>query len=332
MKPILNNGSQDLEVNAIFIQPSSHCANNCKGCYVKARGPAQESNPFMNKFLKKCIFGEGITVNQITIAMNDLPFMLGDEVTPEASDLFNFWNLTLYFLLAKTEPEVHMTFNSLASLLEYQEYHHYMGIQERPITNLDMMSFSHIKKSDLEAIANYTKEVDINYNHLIPRNITSYNIDDYVAHIEEVGRVVNSIYLIIFKKPMDGLLSSSELEPASSRLAHSITVINTLRERLSKSVRSKIHVDGCLQDVRQSKRTGYGCSSNVSRFQVWPDGSVSGCPYAKRGFGEGKTRSVQDIMDNIREAKEHYEFRDRCNLTQVYDSICGLARSKRTKV
>ncbi len=91
-------------------------------------------------------------------------------------------------------------------------------------------------------------------------------------------------------------------------------------ERLPTNVRNKVSVDGCLQDTIKYTKTGFGCSSNVSRVQVWPDGSVTGCPYAFSSDGPiGKT--AEDILDNIISARKQYDFKQKCHLPEVYNSI-----------
>lgn len=316
MRPILNCSPDSLEVNALFVQPTYDCAGNCKGCYVKARNQNQQISVLelvnmLWRFIKK---RGGCWANQITCSI--------DENDPtKGTKSLEFFNETLHILRTASslsdKPKVHFTCKSIETIKQYT-------IVTNPAQHvglLDMISFSTIKQSDIPNIIKLKPLVDVNYNHLIPANITSQNIAEYVENIAKIGENVHSIYLIINKDPQGIELNQEEFAIARAKLIHDIAVINTLREKLPKSVWKKCNIDGCLQDIRRSRRTGYGCSSNVSRFQVWPDGSVSGCPYAASGVGEGRTKTVQDILENIKEARATYDFRERCTLREIYNSI-----------
>lgn len=318
MRPILNCSSDSLEVNALFIQPTYDCGGNCKGCYVKARNKQGQINPkeIINLVWRFVMGQNGCRANQITCSI--------DQWNVDQSDALHYFLMELAGVLMtsavkrEVRPEVHLTMRSPQTLKEYTWYD-YIELYK----SIDMVSYSTLsntkeENTDIKDICRLTK---VNYNHLIPANITSQNIAEYVKNIAKIGENVHSIYLIVNKDLQRKELSQEEFAIARAKLIHDITVINTLRERLPKSVWKKCNIDGCLQDIRRSRRTSYGCSSNVSRFQVWPDGSVSGCPYAASGIGEGRTRTVQDILANIKEARATYDFGERCTLRKIYDSI-----------
>jgi hypothetical protein len=112
------------------------------------------------------------------------------------------------------------------------------------------------------------------------------------------------------------------------RMQNDISYIQTMLGRLPEHVRSKTNVDGCLEDTIRFSRTGFGCSSNVSRLQIWPDGSVSGCPYAFNG-STPPGLSLEDLLANIRAARETYDF-DRCHLPDVHNSILQRPKARKS--
>jgi hypothetical protein len=331
MKPILD-ATNPLELNALFLQPTRWCGLDCSGCYVKEhnRGeedfhiaPAVWSQLFKKFYLSKpSEKGLKCWANQITIAVDDL------SKSPEhALKMTDIFTSIIFECLVDQQmeeyPEVHATFNSVKTMSSYG-----MDDSERMraiLQAFDMYSFSHINNEELEVLKKAKGELgdkfQVNYNHLIPTNVTSLNIDKYIDKMTKIGKVVDHIYLVMFKTPVGKERNDLVKIGDKSRMESDIAYINTILERLPGSVRRKVSVDGCLQDTIKHTKTGFGCSSNVSRVQVWPDGSVSGCPYA---FESGRSgRTVEDILVNIARARKEYDFKDKCHLPEVYDSITG---------
>jgi hypothetical protein len=262
--------------------------------------------------------------NQVTISIDDIPPPTGDDSSRPAHMIGLFcaamkaWqNARNSFgnLLPSEEmhiPELHMTFNT--------ERRSHLG-NVHVAQTVDMLSFSNINHKSLKFIQHLANHTHVNYNHLVPSNVTSFNINEHVKRMTEIGEVVDSIYMVMFKTPVGGKRNKLVEIGDQQRMSSDITYINTMLDRLPKDVRRKVHVDGCLKDTIRHRQTGFGCSSNVSRVQVWPDGSVSGCPYSFSGStGPGKT--AEDILGNIRKARGQYDFDDRCHLPSVYDSLC----------
>lgn len=335
MLPVLSMGGPRLEVNALFIQPTRWCDLDCKGCYVKEHSggemgyhtPVEEQYKLFTKFFE----GEEAWANQITIAIDNFPPDLGMTEPPSRllglpynRAMMRRHMITLFHTvmtqLARDPnhhgPEVHMTFNSDQVL---KEYLHAVNWSDNNAGLLSVVSLSHIK--NIEYVKDLAKHTHINYNHLVPGNVTSFNIDKHVERMTRIGEVVDSIYMVIFKSPVGRERSDIVEIGDRSRMLSDLSYIRTMMERLPEHVRRKIHVDGCVKDTAKFLKTGFGCSSNVSRFQVWPDGSVSGCPYAFSADGGVTGKTAEDIMDNIRAARSRYDFKERCHLPSVYNSI-----------
>ena len=332
MKSILSMGTDCLELNALFIQPTRWCALNCSGCYVKEHEGGEDSyhirwGEWANLFTE--IFeGKSIYTNQLTISMDDIPADRHMEMTGI------FAGAIYGKSLSKTNTELHMTFHTLDTFSKYhgammKKYH----IDSKK--HIDMISFSHIKPDHLRFIRIFPRWTEkcpmINYNHLPPKNVSSENINKHVDSIEEIGQAVDHIYMLVTKSPMGKERNKFSQVADSERLRSDIAYINTIRERVSPDVRKKITVDGCVQDTRESLKTGFGCSSNVSRFQVWPDGSVTGCPYAFSG-GPKIAHNAKDILENIRAARDRYDFRSICTLPSDYTYSPRRSKDQGTQI
>lgn len=333
MLPVLNVSGPRLEVNALFLQPTRWCAINCKGCYVKEHEGGENGyhTPYteQEKLFRYFYNGEIAWANQITVAIDNLPAPEADAValfghvseeTRRYAHMVNIFQSIIDYIEAnKTDqsPEVHMTFNSD---LVFEEYTSKRGVGAvNTARQLSVLSFSNIKR--MEYVKYLAKHTHVNYNHLIPGNVTSFNIDKHVERMTRIGEIVDSIYMVIFKSPVGAPRTELVQVGDQSRMRSDLSYIRTMMERLPEHVRRKINVDGCLKDTVNSFRTGFGCSSNVSRFQVWPDGTVSGCPYAFSQDGQPTGKTAEDIMANIRAARKRYDFRDRCHLPETYNSL-----------
>tara|TARA_Y100000310_G_scaffold337052_1_gene423132 strand:+ start:1184 stop:2302 length:1119 start_codon:yes stop_codon:yes gene_type:complete len=357
--PIINKLSSRVEVNTLFLQPTPWCARNCKGCYVKERnvGGAQRYKkevitPVADQFKLIKLFCEGklALANEITVAMDDLPTHRGQQY-----HMVHLYDLIMGYIRESQDqnrplPRMHMTFHTMNTYLSYVDrtkrnsdwYRRSVLFEDTwetlalPGHLLDMINFSQltpnpITKNMLSVIRNKTP---VNYNYLIPRNLNQGNIAKHVAHLAEIAEHVDHIYLVIYKNPIGKERNSKEILEAQKNMANDRFYLHALNDNLPEHLRKKIHIDGCLKDIFKFKFTGYGCPSNVSRFQVWPDGAVSGCAYADKSICTTIGRSAGQVLQNIREARKKYDFTDApCHLRDDLDNSNQLLNDlKSTRV
>lgn len=312
------SSSGPIHLHHLFIQPSYMCGLHCKGCYVMDHKNADD--PFVNmlpeadwwRFLTQ--FGKEITADQLSVSMD----YLGKEQVKNRFMISWFDHLQdarlAWGCREGKEPEVHFT---AYNVYTFQRYIAFSRIQAP-----DLLSISNLTVDDIPWLTEAGQAMELNYNHTVPWGVTSQNIDKYVEKLNLIGQAVDSIHLVINKPMMDKKPPSLVQLGKVSRMRTDVAYIGTLMKRLDPDVRKKLHVDRCLQDVYKNAQSGFGCSANISKFTVWPDGSVSGCPYAGSGTTDRAYRA-QDIMDNIRKAAQQYEFRDRCHLPAIYDRLSG---------
>lgn len=329
MKPILNNSNPNrMELGALFLQPTRWCSLSCKGCYVKEH-QGGEDDPHLSSRIWEVLFKQFYTgphwANQITIAVDDLPRMeaLYSAAGPTLSKRGAFMGDIIYHILANLRsnhqdehPEVHMTFHTPYTLIAYEGQGVY-GWEK-----LSMVSFSEMpltEKSKVVYDSFRTHNVPINFNYMVPQK---WDTDLEVKKLLSIAATYAShIYLVMFKTPIgrdDPFKVPKGIEVWKNYKLYFEQVV----DKLPDSVKSIITPDGCFSDTIKYSRTGFGCSSNISRFQVWPDGSVSGCPYAHSSNTKGG-EDVTTILENIREAKKQYDFSSRCHLPMVNASLAG---------
>lgn len=318
MRNILNVSGDKIELNALFIQPSRLCAGNCAGCYVKEHVQTKEymEPTLFGKLIWAAIEDRVLFANQITVSFDLLP----EDDWHKSILLAYYKKLSEQVRNAKEQgvdlPAIHGTFTHADSFIEYKRS---ISSHSDPF---DMVSISNLPTpADAERIlANNGGAMagrHINFNHQIPEYICSDNIDEYVKHMETIAKAVSTIYLVIHKFPVGKEMTVEDEIRFKNRLTHDLTVIHTLNKRLTDNARAKLIYDGCLADTAKFAKDGHGCSSNISRIQVWPDGSVTGCAYAHQS-STGPAETIELLIDNIRAVRKEYDFREKCYLPSFY--------------
>ena len=339
--PIINMLSSRVEAHTLFLQPTPWCARNCKGCYVKERNPEGTQDyipsvtPPMEQFelLKMFCKGELAWANEITIAMDDFP-----TSRKQQNHMFALFNWTFSMIhnckqLSIPLPAMHMTFHTVPTYLSYvgiakrncnwfkESYTDWEGLAF-PAQLLDMINFSQISpdnETTKKLLKEIRKETPVNYNYLIPRNTNKGNIRKHIEHLTRVGEMVDHIYLVIYKDPVGQLRTSEQTARGQENMANDRFYIEQMQKHLPAHIKRKINIDGCLKDVEKFNATGYGCSSSISRFQVWPDGSVTGCAYGHTSLAKTKGSTANEILENIKAARKRYDFIDApCHLVADY--------------
>jgi hypothetical protein len=318
MRPILRVTPNVIELNALFIQPTRWCGLNCEGCYVKEHSEESYHTPVLEQERLFKYFYKGLNgcwANQITISIDDMP--KDPDKRYQMGGLFRAIMSYIHFDSRPKDdrPEVHMTFHTHATIKQYDPS--YIKLKK-----LDMISISEISLSQGDFYQSLRGgNALLNWNYLIPEVGPNFNWDKEIKKFEFANKYFDHIYLVIFKTPIgryrDLLIKLGD----KNRMKNDVAYIETILKKLPESIGRKISIDGCLRDTQKFIRTSFGCSSNISKFQVWPDGSVTGCPYAYDTVGKTPGRNVNDILDNIRTERGRYDFGERCHLPEVLKSI-----------
>jgi len=273
---------EEIHIDNLILQLSSKCAKNCKGCYVKAH---QNQGSDLIKFEFIDLFELFISnkhpnysANQISISVDEV----GDvnQILVLRDILVNHykaWNESY-----KKDTKIHLTMYS-PSTIDY--YAKYMLLDN--FSQVDSIYFSNILDEEVDIIKilrSQNKNLEIGYNCWMNGQIKKTNLDQ-----------VDSIYFIQDKSQRDW--------PCVS---------------VHRSDKIKWITDICTIDYSNWKKDWHHatCSANISKFTIWPDGSVSGCSYAKVS-NTGPAGSCKDILNNIVEANREYDF-NHCPLNGIY--------------
>ena len=278
MRQLLQKNGKQL--NALFLQFSQACRNNCKGCYVKKaklQGNQLSWIEFKRLFSKFFQGKGGYWANQITLAVDEL-----------SRDSNKQWNQLLFLSSILEEinndnrdidnrPEVHLTFNSINTLIEYEIW----GCNLWKKVNL-------ISFSNLDDLTSWTLKylgTDINYNLLADKNFSFQKIEKAV----DLG--INSIYLIMPKF----------IENNEEAIKHYRKIVNYINNLYPAEIKEKrIIIDRCFMYGKNKQ----ACIGGISQFNVWPDGSVSACSYQQKGATK-PAKNHLEILNNIKNLQDN---------------------------
>lgn len=296
--PILCKDSNKIYADAIFLQPTRYCSWSCSDCYVQNHCKTDFQTSWREQVRLLSILKDSSQVKckQVTLSVDSIPeiFLQGIHLR----EVFHeFCNLNL-------NSEQHITVRNLDEFLIY----------EGPGTNfnnLDLISFSDISLRDWRYYYKYIQNTNtqIGWNLMVP----SKKVDEkkFLKEVEEKIKLVDQVYLLLNKSTIGGPRSSKENQTMAWNLYY--------MKKIQEIGGNKIVLDGCLQDILKCRDTGFGCSANISKFQIWPDGSVTGCPY-KYKSQTNIGRTAEDILENIKAAQNHYDFNE-CHLLEVLNSV-----------
>lgn len=313
---MINLESKTFETEVLFLQPTWSCGKNCPGCYVKEKeykfGSEEMSLKDWILLLHDILITQDyIKTNQVTLALDTIPH--GNAETA----------IKMYYIAEKfvnihqskaKDLQVHLTVNCANDLRSY--------FPTGPKNNIDLLSISNINNlDDIQFARQVFPKAKINWNIL-----SSSLIKKDPKDIKQILAHVNQAYLLLHKAPLGhqehdwdswqkAFFLIAELRAGQEE------VPETSDSCLVPNLFDKIIFDGCVRDAwnyakdKKFGREAFGCSSNVSRFQIWPDGRVTGCAYNSHEQYGKKVESFSDIVNNLRDARTRYEFHH-CTIPQ----------------
>jgi len=318
-------GSKKIQADAIFFQPTRYCALNCKGCYVKEHLKTDKITPAVQQgqLIRALCESDKAEVNQITMSVDHLP----PSREGSAHKRFHMTSVFQAFLFiandpgVTTRPEMHITVKGLGSL---QTYMSELRMHDKELSGLDFISLSEIPVTStgiasFDALRTRIPNTKFGWNVMIPgKELNDAKYLTFLAAMDAIMPSLDQIYLLLRKTPIGTRRTLETVKKDKEQMTRDLQFIEDVKETAERrGYGHKVLVDGCLQDVVKFKETGFGCSANISKFQIWPDGSVSGCPYKYKAVtGPGET--WQEIFLNIRKAQYFYDFQE-CHLPEIYD-------------
>ena len=248
-----------VHLDAVSIQPSWDCGRACKGCYLQNKSKANRGQQSLKWFqeLFRSIFTEThslFTTKQVTLSVDKLP-------ADHRRAAFMEEILDIFLKQPKGLTEKHITVHSRMDLEQYGPYRFLKAFQ----SELDWISVSKIHNDyDTRTLSNMGPR--INWNTL-PAGIRGYGF------CAETLSFVDHLHLLL-EKPVLGqdFNRIAEIDFMKTR--------DFLRQHFPSELRQgKITFDPCHMALEGYYTKGWGCSSNLRKISIWPDGTVTGCPY-----------------------------------------------------
>lgn len=307
----------------------NYIANNvvAHNCYVKEKeskfGSEEIDFELWVTILDNIFFADrNIRTSQVTLALDTL------NQDPFSDSYFKMYKIAaVYSAMTRDIKQyknnlnlsIHLTVNDVKDLEQYTK--------SEPFVGLDLISVSNINSlDDIKRIRERAPYAKINWN-VLASTLNKKSEDQ----IRQIVQHVNQVYLLLPKAPL-----GKEGHDFNS-LWKSMRKIPTLFPRDEKQetdgdscvippLINKFILDGCIRDSNTFKVEGTGCSSNISRFQIWPDGRVTGCAYNSHEQYGKKANSIEDILDNLNDARTRYEF-EKCTIPNY-----GLIKLQKEKI
>jgi hypothetical protein len=306
----------NIRINSLFFQPTNYCSYNCSGCYIKGRENSNDLvNPEYWRLLQHTFAANSSphSSNQITLSVDSLPANTitagSQQIADYMKTVFNNFVLTAWKLkdLNKTSTEFHITVHDPSSLLRYYpDKDFFEAIDLISLSSLNAFIDQAGRKLFLELFPKNTK---INLNL-----IASQQFIDKFNQAKVSMMHVDYIYLILKKPDLGKHISQSDKD-----------LFWKAYELISNDIdlKHKLTVDTCVQDGKKFGLTNYGCSANISKFQINPNGAVAGCPYTSindvNSMKDFNSVSVEDLVEmtlsSIRYSNKKYDFK-RCKIPQ----------------
>ncbi|HUU86426.1 MAG TPA: hypothetical protein VMX17_01565 [Candidatus Glassbacteria bacterium] len=316
---MINLASNKFNTEVIFLQPTFDCSLNCQGCYVKEKEHKFDSKNmsvenWIDLIRDAVLLNQYIDAEQVTMAIDSLPQVIGPVAFMLHDVLDEFLVCTKAARKINPNKEFHITCNSTKDLMDYFNNPNSGFVLSRWVDGyswgegITMVSISNIEKdNDLEYIRQIFPNAKINWN-ILSSTFIKYKEDRIIDTLKQVDMA----YLLLHKAPL------GEQGHKIKEFKKAYVKVKELKKKYSNpqvensctlpSMPDKIVFDGCITDSIEFSRSGNGCSSNVSRFQVWPDGKVTGCAYNSHQQYGVPAKNIQDVTQNLKDARLRYEF------------------------
>lgn len=270
---MLTISKDSLSIQHIMWQPIFKCIMGCRGCYVAESPSSKYRGRFVSEIVDLVFQSETVNCEQFTISLDSLSEP-HDDLVLTLKWLWWFYSqgkdcgcatVTRKSLNQKDLPELCVTVKNIQTL---QQWARWVGMSMveflKPLTLVSLSKFpaSAGGAQGFQRTTQHTKTV-LNYNHLAKDNHKQASTDNGYKYSDQV-------YMVFMKKPL-----GEEQNPAG----YDTLLDNTAAAVAQRGSFSDVHVDQCIKDAGKYNKTGLTCGASIHKVHVWPDGSVTGCPY-----------------------------------------------------
>jgi hypothetical protein len=246
-------------IDHIIWQPQFKCINHCKGCYIKDSKVSKYQGSINLDIIDLIFDSEKVKCEQFTLSIDNF-IHKQDELINAIKEVWKRYENT-----TKEKPALCITlydYNTLVRLVAHLN----MTIQQflTPVSILSLSNFPASGRTCEEFKEHCTASKTIlGYNKVITQDVK----DNQVFNIG--CRYADQVYLVLHKNP----LGEEQDKCMISYWRQAIEVVNK-----SKGPATTLILDSCVIDSTKQE-TAFKCSAGLRKVTIWPNGTVSGCPY-----------------------------------------------------
>lgn len=254
-------------------QPTNSCMGRCSGCYVRASNSSHYRGPVKTDVVHYIYETGQLECQQFTISLDtihpkNIPTNLIDALRTVWLKTLERQRMLKEVLEADYKPQpspmLCVTAHSYEDITRWAEA---LGFTTPEFLQpLGMLSLSKFPsdKYVCETLKKMCKQlsVTLNYNRVIKCDV------EEDKNLPRGCEFADSVYLILHKQPLGDAQDLDMLD----------YWIDAFKE-LPDSTMGELIPDTCIYNAVNKEKNGFSCSAGISKVQVWPDGSVTGCPY-----------------------------------------------------
>ena len=268
-------------------QPVFKCGQGCKGCYVEASESALYEGPFRDDILTLVYESRQVACDQFTVSLDPVNPESKPQYKASLNSLQGLWGL-----YGKTSvialPDLCVTAYNWNSVLVWARA---LGLTpEEFLKPLGILSLSNFpvqgkKCSELQELCKKTNTT-LNYNYMVQEDLeqNSFNMG---------ARYADQIYLVLQK-------SALGQEQSPKALKSWIKVRKNIKEQYP----NKLIEDACVMDSLHYNHTQKPCGAGSKKVHVWPDATVTACPYDSHHIRRGKNNTKEMFLEELQAAIE----------------------------
>lgn len=262
-----------VEVYNVMWQPIYRCIMGCSGCYV-ADSPSSKYKGKPNTEIIDLIYKDKkVICQQFTISLDTILPKDIEDLGDLLSSIKALWNIykeaddcgcnstVRKSIEGENLPQLCVTAYNYNTI---RQWYKAMNMTEQeflaPLTLLSLSNFPSLEKNSLilqeKCKASRTL---LNFNCMVTEKTAG-------SRAFRMGYTyADQVYLVLKKSPLGS-------EQAVDAIRHWF-------EAKKEVPKEKLMEDACLQDTVILLKDKYKCGAGINKVHIWPDGSVSGCPY-----------------------------------------------------
>lgn len=290
------NNSEYVTVNHVIFNPTFKCNVGCPTCYLtsfekKSQTPELSSIVWMRDWIKQCLTEDQVLCNQVSISVNTNELgSMGDLRTRSILRSLNEHQFE------RTDTDLNVT----VSIGSWRDYIDDIIVANPTILSLSIDSYKTLDYipqviNDLKSLPVWTSGFKplINLNVLANKDFDPSWISEFMRLERLYGRgpLFHHMYVVMEKPPLGREYKGSSLE--------------SMKKLTSIMPQDRVSIDGCLTSCRDNGRVKNPCGEGINLLSVWPNGTLTGCPYATGELGRSVTthRKFVDVVRDYRKLR-----------------------------